>query len=128
MESQTKPAKRRKPALSALAKITPEELHWLRLDDAAQATFEEHVQRYELSKTKVEEFEREDPTVMSDARYDERMTAEASKSAAATVVIHFLAPRILRLRDGAAKRRWRSVLIKFQKDEGLATNRRAGRT
>ena len=56
---------------------------------------------------------------MDDARYDQRSSAEAELHRSGMALVYFMAPRILKLRDGAAKRKWRSFLTKFRKDEHL---------
>lgn len=54
-----------------------------------------------------------------DARHDQHSVAEAERHSSVMVIVHFMARRILRLRDGVAKRKWRSFLGKFRKNERL---------
>lgn len=118
-EGAAKP--RRRPAKarqSALGKLTPEELQTLRLDEASRSEFDTLVQRFDGNAQEVRAFEGEDVASMDDARYDQR-SAEAELHKRGMAVVHFMAPRILKLRDGAAKRKWRSFLTKFRKDEKL---------
>jgi len=113
---------RRRPAKarqSAFAKLTPEELQTLRLDDAARAEFDALVERLDRSAEKVRAFEGEDVASMENARYDEHSLAEDELHKSRMAAVYFMAPRILKLRDGAAKRKWRSFLAKFRKDEKL---------
>lgn len=113
---------RRRPAKarqSALGKLTPEELQTLRLDEASRSEFDILVQRFEGNAQEVKAFEGEDVASMDDARCDQRSSAEAELHRSGMALVHFMAPRILKLRDGAAKRKWRSFLAKFRKDENL---------
>ncbi len=120
MGSDKKPARRSaKPRQSVLEKITPEELHTLRLDERSRAEFDGFVQRFLHSRAGLAAFENEDVTTMEDDRYDQLSAAEAERRSRGTAVVHFMAPRILKLRDGPAKRKWRSFLTKFRKDENL---------
>jgi len=104
---------------SALAKLSPEELQTLRLDEASRQAFDALVLRYDRCAEAAKAFEAEDVASMDDARYDQRSAAEAELHRCGMEVVHFMAPRILRLRDGAAKRKWRSFLAKFRRDEKL---------
>ena len=104
---------------SALAKLSPEELQTLRLDEASRSEFDAVVERFERSAEELKAFEGEDVAAMDDARYDQRSAAEAEQHRSGMAAVHFMAPRILKLRDGAAKRKWRSFLAKFRKDENL---------
>ena len=113
------PRRTAKPRQSALRKLTPEELQTLRLDEASRQAFDALVERFDRSAQEVRAFEGEDVASMDDARYDQRSAAEAELHASGMAVVHFMAPRILRLRDGAAKRKWRSFLAKFRRDEKL---------
>ena len=113
---------RRRPAKarqSALKKLTPEELQTLRLDEASRSKFDALVQQFDRSAEEVRAFEGEDVASMDDARYDQRSAAEAELHRSGMAAVHFMAPRILKLRDGAAKRKWRSFLAKFRRDEKL---------
>lgn len=92
----------------------------LRLDEAAEARFNDLVGQMALSGDELHAFAAEEVGKMEDARYDQLVEAQERASANATAVVHFLAPRILRLRDGEAKRKWRSFLTKFQKDQRRA--------
>jgi hypothetical protein len=113
---------RRSPAKlgkSLLADISADELRWLRFDEASEIEFNLRVQRYDIGRAHLHGFRGEDSALMTDARHDELLDAESSHSANSVTVVHFLAPRILRMREGPAKRKWRSLLTKFQKEEGL---------
>ncbi|RLP22156.1 hypothetical protein [Mesorhizobium sp. YM1C-6-2] len=109
-----------KPRTSALEKLTSDELQTLRLDEGARAEFDACVQRFNRSAAEFKAFEGDDVASMDDARYEHRSAAEADVRSSGMAVVHFMAPRILKLRDGAAKRKWRSFLTKFRKDENLA--------
>ena len=111
-----RPAKARQ---SALGKLTPEELVTLRLDEASRSEFDILVQRFNDNTREVKAFEGEDVASMDDARYEQRSATEGELYRSGMAVVHFMAPRILKLRDGAAKRKWRSFLAKFRKDENL---------
>lgn len=108
-----------KKQASSLEKLTPEELHTLRLDERAQAEFQDTMQRFHSSRSDLKTFEGEDVASMDDTRYNKLSAAEAQQRKDGMAVVHFLAPRILKLRDGEAKRKWRSFLAKFRKDEKL---------
>jgi hypothetical protein len=119
-QKAAKPLRRTaKARQSALEKLTPEDLRSLRLDEASRAEFDLCVQRFSRSKSDMNIFESEDVASMDDARYDQRSAAEAEQHSSGMAVVHFMAPRILKLRDGAAKRKWRSFLTKFRRDEKL---------
>ena len=107
------------PSISALEKLSPSDLQTLRLDEQSQAEFAARVQRFSQSTVEFQALEGEDVGAMDDARYDQFTTAQSKLTGDATDLVHFLAPRILRLRDGAAKRQWRSFLTKFKKHENL---------
>jgi hypothetical protein len=115
------PRRKAKLRPSALEKLSPEDLHTLRLDEGSRNDFDARVQRFSLSRADLHtiEIEGEDVASMDEARYDQLSKAQAKQSSDGTAVVHFLAPRILRLRDGAAKRKWRSFLTKFRKEEKL---------
>jgi hypothetical protein len=118
-QGKTQPRRKAKPRPSILETLSSEDLHTLRLDESARSDFDAHVQRFSLSRLDLQTFEGEDVASMDEARYDQLLKAQARQSVDATAVVHFLAPRILRLREGAAKRKWRSFLTKFRKDEEL---------
>jgi hypothetical protein len=120
VDAGKKPARQKARARqSALEKLTSAELQTLRLDEAARAEFEVLARRFNLSRAKRKVFESEDLLSMNDVRYDQHSAAEAEQRGSGMAVVHFMAPRVLRLRDGAAKRKWRSFLTKFRKDEQL---------
>ena len=104
---------------SALEKLTDEELQTLRLDEPSRSQFDALVQDFGASTAQLRTLQGEDESSTDDERYDERSAAEAEVHKRGMAVVHFMAPRILRLRDGAAKRKWRSFLTKFRKDERL---------
>lgn len=114
------PRRKAKPSVSALEKLSSEDLQTLRLDEGSRSEFDARVQRFSCSRADLQRLEGEDAASMDDARYDQLSAAQAKQSSDATAVVHFLAPRILRLRTGAAKRKWQSFLTKFRKDEKLA--------
>ena len=119
-QKAAKPRRRTSKARqSELEKLAPEDLQTLRLDEASRAEFDLCVQRFRRSKSDLHAFESEDVASMDDARYDQRSAAEAEQHSSGMAVVHFMAPRILKLRDGAAKRKWRSFLTRFRKDEKL---------
>lgn len=105
---------------SALETITPQEMRTLRLDGDACTEFEAVAQQFIRCRAELQAFKEEDAASMDDARYEERSAAEAKHLASGRAVVHFMAPRIRRLREGDAKRKWRSFLTKFMKDERLA--------
>ncbi|TYR35450.1 hypothetical protein FY036_02215 [Mesorhizobium microcysteis] len=108
-----------KPRPSALGSLSSEELQTLRLDDNARVEFDACVQRFIRSTIELRVFEGEDAVSMDDARYEQLSAAEAELRSSGMAVVHFMAPRILKLRDGAAKRKWRTLLAKFRRDEKL---------
>ena len=114
------PRRKAKLRPSALEKLSAEDLHTLRLDDGSRSEFDARVQRFSRSRADLHAFEGEDVASMDEVRYDQLSAAQAKQSSDATAVVHFLAPRILRLRNGAAKRKWQSFLTKFRKDEKRA--------
>ncbi|HEV7251497.1 MAG TPA: hypothetical protein VGN97_00115 [Mesorhizobium sp.] len=115
-----KPQRSPKPRSSALELLSPDDLQTLRLDESSRNEFDGLVERFSHSRASLQPYEGEDIGSMDDARYDQLAACQAKHSSDATAVVHFLAPRILRLRDGAAKRKWRSFLTKFRKDEKLS--------
>ena len=108
-----------KPSVSALERLSPDELETLRLDETSRSEFDGLVRRFSGSKADLRPFQGEDIASFDDARYDQLSASQAKHSIDGTAVVHFLAPRILRLRDGEAKRKWKSFLTKFKKDEKL---------
>jgi hypothetical protein len=115
-----KPSRRAvKPRPSALEKLTSDELQTLRLDESSRSEFDAFVQLFNRSRAKFDAFEGEDVASMNDARYDQRSAAEAEMHSSGMAIVHFMAPRILKMRDGPTKRKWRSFLAKFRKDENL---------
>lgn len=110
-------APKKKP--SALEKLTAEELVTLRLDETARAEYDAVVQRFIESRNELLTFQGEEVASMADSRFDELTAAETQQHSAGMAVVYFLAPRILRLKDGEAKRKWRSFLAKLRKDEKL---------
>ena len=119
-QSEKKLRRKANAHLSTLDRLPAEDLQTLRLDEASRSEFDGLVQRFKGSKADLRPFEGEDTISMDDARFDQLSAAQAKQSSDGTRVVHFLAPRILRMRDGAAKRKWRSFLTKFRKDEKLA--------
>jgi len=121
--SQQGDAKPRRRAVkvrqSAIEKLTPEDLQTLRLDEASRSEFDTLVQQFGRSAGEVNAFESEDVATMDDARFDQRSAAKAELHTRGMAVVHFMAPRILKMRDGEGKRKWRSFLAKFRKDEKL---------
>ena len=119
-QGKKSPRRASKPRPSTLSKLSPEELQTLRLDANARMEFDACVQRFDRSTMELRVFEGEDAASMDDARYEQLSAAEAERRSSGMAVVHFMAPRILKLRDGAAKRKWRSFLAKFRRDEKLA--------
>lgn len=120
VQAGKKPSRRAaKPRPSALKKLTSDELQTLRLDESSRAEFDAFVQRFNLSREEFDAFEGEDVASMDDTRYDQRLAAETEMHSRGMAVVHFMAPRILKMRDGPTKRKWRSFLAKFRKDENL---------
>lgn len=117
--SRKKPPRQPKRTLSALEKFSPDDMKTLRLDEAQQAELDGLIKRFGQSRDILQPFQAEDAGAMSDARYAELTDVQNAHSGAATAVVRFLAPRILRLREGDAKRKWRAFLTKFRKDEQL---------
>jgi hypothetical protein len=119
-KAEKKPTRRAvKPRLSPLEVITAEELQTLRLDDNARADFDACVQRFYLGSAGLKALDGEDVGAMDDASYERFSAVKAEQHSSGMAVVHFLAPRILKMRDGAAKRKWRSFLAKYRKDERL---------
>jgi hypothetical protein len=118
-QGEKQPRRKAKLRPSALEKLSSEDLNTLRLDEGSRNDFDARVQRFSLSRADLHTIEGEDVASMDEARYDQLSKAQAKQSSDGTAVVHFLAPRILRLRDGAAKRKWRSFLTKFRKEEKL---------
>ncbi len=116
-----KPAvrKQRKTKRSPVEELSAEDMQSLRLDEGARADFDALVARFGESRLAVQAFESEDVASMDDGRFDAMTGAEGKHAANATAIVHFLAPRILKMRDSAAKRKWRSFVTKFRKDEKL---------
>ena len=121
-ENETKIPRQRtpKPRQSAIEKLTPAELNTLHLGEAAHSQFDALVQQFVCSTGKANLFRGADVAAMDDARYDERSAAEAELHRSGMAVVHFMAPRILKMREGASKRKWRSFLAKFRRDEQLS--------
>lgn len=123
-EPEAKPAKKpvrraTKPRLSVLEKLTAEELQTLRLDEPARGEFDACVERFSLASVGLRAFDEKDVGAMDDATFDKFSAAKAEQHETGMAVVHFLAPRVLKMRDGATKRKWRSFLTKFRKDERL---------
>lgn len=117
----TKPKKAAQKPLrqTAVEKLTPEELGTLRLNEADAAQFEQlraQIKRSREDLHAIEGQEAEDDDVHGDHLY----AAQRRVSADTTAMVHFLAPRVMRLRDGEAKRKWRSFVTKLQKDSKAA--------
>ncbi|MBP0439843.1 hypothetical protein [Tianweitania sediminis] len=108
-----------KPRKSLLGKLSPEELQTLRLDDESRPQFDLVSDHFENCRAKLQAFGDEDIASMDNDRYDEHSVAQSEQHRSGMAVVHFLAPRILRLREGDAKRKWRSFLAKFRKEENL---------
>ncbi|PBB78467.1 hypothetical protein CK218_24205 [Mesorhizobium sp. WSM3879] len=108
-----------KPRPSILEKLTLDELQSLRLDEDSRGEFDAFMERFKRCRAALEAFEGKDVASMDDALYDQHSVAEAERHGSGMAVVHFMAPHILRLRDGAAKRKWRSFLTKFRKGERL---------
>lgn len=104
---------------SPLEAITAQELQTLRLDDNSRAEFDIFAKRFVDSRVGLRAFAGEDVSTMTSDRYDEHSAAEAERRSSGLAVVHFMAPRIRRLREGEAKRKWRSFLKRFMKSEGL---------
>jgi hypothetical protein len=104
---------------SALGSLSSEELVTLRLDNHARAEFDSCVRQFDRSTTDLKMFEGEDTASMDDARYEQLSAAEDQVRRCGMAVVHFMAPRILKLRSGPAKRKWRAFLAKFRRDEKL---------
>lgn len=107
------------PRTSALERLTPEELQTLRLDEGARTEFDACVQRFNQSALVLKTFEGENVASMDDTRYAQHGAAEAALRSSGMAVVHFMAPRILKMRDSSAKRKWRSFLTKFRREENL---------
>jgi hypothetical protein len=105
---------------SSLETITPAEMRTLRLDSAGRIEFEAVAEQFIRCRAELEAFGDEDTASMDDTRYEERSAVEAKQLASGMAIVHFMAPRIRRLREGDAKRKWRSFLTKFMKNERLA--------
>jgi hypothetical protein len=109
-----------KPRPFKLAKLSSEDLRTLRLDEGSEIELNARFERFRRSRDEQQIFKDEDPDSMDSDRLDEFHAAGTRRTSDATAIVHFMAPRILRLRDGTDKRRWRSFLTKFMKDENLA--------
>lgn len=112
-------AKARKVRCSVLAKLTPEEFKSLRLNDTSRAELELLSQQFEVSRLDFQTFDGEDISSMASERYEQYSAASAQKLSEGMAIVYFLVPRILKLREGPAKRKWRSDLAKFRKEESL---------
>lgn len=120
VQAGKRPARRAaKQRPSMLERLTPDELQSLRLDEDSRGEFDAFAERFKRCRAALNAFEGEDVASMDDALYDQHSAAEAERHGSGMAVVHFMAPRILRLRDGGAKRKWRSFLAKFRKDERL---------
>lgn len=118
-QSEKKPRQKANANVSALESMSRADLHTLRLDEDALTKFDARVRRFSSSTAELQTFEGEDIGSMDEACYDQLSAAQTKQANDATAMVQFLAPRILRLRDGAAKRKWRSFLTKFRKNEKL---------
>jgi hypothetical protein len=108
-----------KPRPSILEELTPDELQSLRLDEDSHREFDAFAEHFNRCRAALDAFNGVDVAAMDDALYDQHSAAEAQRHGSGMAIVHFMAPRILRLRDGAAKRKWRSFLAKFRKEERL---------
>ena len=121
--SQQEAPKRRsratKPRQSAFEKLPSEDLRTRRLDEASRSEFDTLGEQFGRSAAEIVAYEGEDLAAMDDARFDQRYAAGAERHRRGMAIVHFLAPRILKMRDGDSKRKWRSFLAKFRKDEKL---------
>lgn len=113
-------AKAAKRALANLEKLKPEEIQAMRFDEPSQAQFDELLQRLSQSSDALHAVASSETDAMTDEEYELRTASEAEQSRNALAMVHFLAPRIMRLREGEGKRRWKSLLAKFRKDQMLA--------
>jgi hypothetical protein len=118
-KGEKNPRRKGNAKLSPLESLSSGDLQTLRLDEGSRIEFDSRVQRFSRSRADLQVFGGEDVASMDETRYDQLSAAQAKQSSDGTSVVHFLAPRILRMRDGAAKRKWRSFLTKFRKDEKL---------
>jgi hypothetical protein len=109
-----------KPPPFKLAKLSSEDLRTLRLDEGSEIELNARLERFKRSRDEQQVFREEDPDSMDSDRLGEFLAAGTRRTSDATAIVHFMAPRILRLRDGTDKRRWRSFLKRFMKDESLA--------
>ena len=120
----TAPSSRQQPAqskvrLTPAEKLTAEEVATLRLDAGASTDFEKLREQIRLSREGLQSFDGEDVSGMDDARHDLFSAARNRMARDNTALVHFLAPRVMKLRDGEAKRKWRSFVTKLQKDTKL---------
>lgn len=100
--------------------LTGADLRTLRLSDDDIAQFELLRHQVKLSRNDLRGLEVEDVSAMDDARYDRLTAAQDRMTTDAAAMVHFLAPRIMRLRDGEAKRKWRSFVTKLRKNSKAA--------
>ena len=112
-------AQKRKPRLTSVEKLSDEELQSLRLDEAGAAQFDDLRKQMKLSREELQALEAEDAEAMEDARYDTLSASQTRMTRDTTAMVHFLAPRVMKLREGEAKRKWRSFVTKLQKDSKL---------
>ena len=119
-------AAKRKGSVSAKSRPTPldalnaENLVTLRLSDADTSEFEHLRHQVKLSRDDLGLLAAEDASVLDDTRYDLLAAAQKRMVTDTTAMVHFLAPRVMKLRDGEAKRKWRSFVTKLQKDSRAA--------
>lgn len=109
-----------KPRPTAVEVLSSEDLRTLRLNEADALQFERLCSQIKLSREDMQTLEVGDISTMDDARYDLLTAAQARMTTDTTAMVHFLAPRVMKLRDGEAKRKWRSFVTKFQKDSKIA--------
>ncbi len=116
-ETKAKAASQKKKSrLTSVEKLSDEELQSLRLDEAGTAQFADLRRQITLSREELQAFEAEDAAAMDDARYDSLSASQTRMTKDTTAMVHFLAPRVMKLREGEVKRKWRSFVTKLQKD------------
>ena len=120
-DSRTSASKRKgsastKSRPTALEALKGEDLVTLRLSEVDTEQFERLRHQVKVSRVDLGALEADDASAIDDTRYDLLVAAQNRMATDTTAMVHFLAPRVMKLRDGEAKRKWRSFVTKLQKD------------
>lgn len=113
-------SKSTKRTLSSVEKASAEEFVALRLDEPSKLKLDSLLAQLKTSSDELHLSKRGNVDDLTDEQYETFSVKEKEQSQDAKAIVHFLAPRILRMKEGEGKRRWKSILAKFKRDEQIA--------